>query len=146
MTLQIRTETVIRARRETIWNILTDLGSYGEWNPFIVESNGTISRGNTIRNTMKNGSGTITFSPTIIHVDSGVSFTWLGSLWIKSIFDGEHYFEIEELPDGACNLIHGERFSGLLSRLIFRAIGNQTRENFVAMNTALKQRAEAMEK
>jgi len=39
-------------------------------------------------------------------------------------------------------LSHGEYFSGWLHRLILGKIGEQTRQNFIAMNHALQQRAE----
>lgn len=45
MSLQIRTEIVIQASKEKVWSILTNLGAYPEWNPFIVSSKGSIEKG-----------------------------------------------------------------------------------------------------
>jgi hypothetical protein len=70
-------------------------------------------------------------------------FDWLGSLFIKGLFDGHHYFEIEELAPGQVKLSHGEHFSGLLGTTILKKIAEETRNNFIRMNGAIKQQAEA---
>lgn len=142
MNLQIRTEIVIEASKEKVWNILTDLDAYPQWNPFIVSSKGAIVLGTKLENTLKNGEKTIVFRPRILQVRPMEYFEWLGSLWFKGLFDGRHYFEIQEIGPGQVNLVHGESFSGLLSGMIFRQIGAETRNNFVKMNQALKARAE----
>jgi hypothetical protein len=64
-------------------------------------------------------------------------------LFIKGLFDGHHYFEIEELMPHQVKLSHGEYFSGLLSASILKKIAEDTRNNFIRMNNALKQQAEA---
>lgn len=69
-------------------------------------------------------------------------FDWVGNLWIKGLFDGHHYFEIEEINTNQVKLNHGENFSGILSGMILKKIGDQTRENFVKMNMALKEKSE----
>ncbi|MBN8680133.1 MAG: SRPBCC domain-containing protein [Chitinophagales bacterium] len=142
MSLQIRTEIVIQASKEKVWSILTNLGAYPEWNPFIVSSKGSIEKGARIENTLRTGDKTMTFKPVILEVRQGQYFEWLGSLWFKGLFDGQHYFEIQELGPNQVNLVHGETFSGILSGMIFRSIGEDTRNNFVKMNQALKARAE----
>jgi hypothetical protein len=82
------------------------------------------------------------FSPTVLSVVPYQYFDWLGSLFVKGLFDGHHYFEIDELAPNQVKLIHGEHFSGLLSGYILKKIGEDTRTNFIRMNTALKSRAE----
>ncbi len=138
----IRTEIVINASKEKVWNILSDLGNYAVWNPFIVQSEGQLQAGTKLKNTLQNGTKTIVFTPKVLSVIPNRYFDWLGSLWIKGLFDGHHYFEIEEISPNQVNLVHGENFSGLLSSLILKQIGSETRNNFVKMNQALKTRVE----
>lgn len=140
--MKIRTEIIINASKERVWGILTDFEKYRQWNPFIIQSQGQAIPGTYLVNTMKNGSGDITFKPKVLKVEQFSYFGWLGKLWIKGIFDGHHYFQIEELAPNQIKLIHGEDFSGILSNLILKKIGGQTRENFILMNTALKKLAE----
>jgi hypothetical protein len=140
--MRIKTEIVINAPATKIWNILTDLENYQDWNPFIIKSSGEVKVGKQITNTMKNGDKNMTFKPTICNVVENEYFDWLGSLWFKGIFDGQHYFSLEPLNDKQTKLIHGENFSGILRKMILKKIGTQTKENFVKMNHALKEFAE----
>ncbi len=140
--MEIKTEITINATKAQIWKILTDLEGYKNWNPFIIKSKGQVKEGNRITNTMKNGDKTMTFKPVILKVEENNYFEWLGSLWFKGMFDGRHYFKIESVSENQSRLIHGEHFSGLLSKMVLNKIGRQTEENFKKMNHALKKMAE----
>lgn len=146
MNKSIRTEIIINSSAETLWNILTDFESYQDWNPFIVEISGKLGKGNRLKNTLKNGDKTFVFKPVIIQLDPGKSFSWLGSLFFKGLFDGKHYFQIEELSQGQVKFIHGEDFSGIFSSVILKNIADDTRVNFIAMNQAIKRKAEDLTK
>lgn len=140
--MNINTEITINASKEKVWNILTNFSEYKNWNPFIIMSEGTLKKGSKLKNTMINGKGTMKFSPKILNVDNYKYFDWLGHLFFKGIFDGHHYFKIEEIKPGQIKMIQGENFSGLLSKIIMKKIGEQTRQNFIKMNDALKEKAE----
>lgn len=142
MNKQIKTEIVINASKQTVWAVLTDFAAYPAWNPFIVKIEGDLKLGGKLKNSLRSGNQTMTFKPTITELLPGERFSWLGSLFVKGIFDGFHSFQIEELAENQVKLIHGEQFSGLLSSFILKKIGEDTRNNFIAMNRALKERAE----
>lgn len=139
---QIRTEIIINASKEKVWNILTDFENYKNWNPFIINSFGKAVVGSKLTNTMKLDEKTQTFSPKILKVEEYKYFDWLGHLFFKGIFDGQHYFMIEELENNQVKLVQGENFSGIFSGLIMKSIGEKTIANFVKMNNALKRLAE----
>jgi hypothetical protein len=140
---EIRTEIIINASAQTVWNILTDLNAYALWNPFIVRASGIIEKGRHIQVSIKNDSSTFNFKPLILHSIAGQEFEWMGNFIIPGIFDGNHYFRIESMGNNQVNLIHGELFSGILAGFFYRKSGNSTRQNFIAMNQALKERAES---
>ena len=83
-----------------------------------------------------------TFKPSILVVDKEKEFRWVGHLFLKGIFDGEHYFLLEQLNEQEVKLIQGENFSGILSNPIMKMIGEKTISGFQKMNEALKERAE----
>lgn len=60
----------------------------------------------------------------------------------KGLFDGEHYFIIEDNLDGTSLFTHGEQFRGLLVGLLEKVLKN-TLKGFILMNEALKKRCEA---
>ena len=65
-----------------------------------------------------------------------------GSLFVRGIFDGHHYFKIEEIGNGTIRFTQGENYKGILSSIILKFIGKETQEGFEKMNFALKKLAE----
>ena len=141
---RIETQITIDATAEEVWRHLTDLDGYQAWNPFIVSAEGNVAVGQRLTNRLQSPGGrTMTFRPTVTEVQPQRSFEWLGRLGLPGIFDGRHRFELAETPDGSTQLVHSERFSGLLVRVLRRSLDRDTVAGFEAMNTALKTRAEA---
>lgn len=139
----IRTEIIINAAKETVWNLLTDFEQYPSWNPFLISVKGELQAGSRLQNTLQTSSRQFVFKPTVRKVVPGSYFDWLGSMFFKGLFDGHHYFGIEEINPGQVKLLHGENFSGVLVSFILRKVGDDTRNGFLSMNQALKQQAES---
>jgi hypothetical protein len=139
---RIVTAVDIDAPAVAIWQVLTDFAAYSEWNPFIRRIEGEPRIGARLRVTMQPpGRKPMTFRPTVRVAEPGHELRWLGRVLIPGIFDGEHAFIIEE-RQGGCRLRHEETFRGLLVPA-FGAMLKDTEQSFVAMNAALKRRAEA---
>lgn len=135
----VRTEVTISAPPAKVWSVLTDAAGYREWNPFLVDMKGKPAVGETLENTMQpEGGSAMTFRPTVLVADEGREFRWLGRLFVPRIFDGEHYFLLEETAEGT-RLIHGETFTGVL---LWAIDTDRFRADFERMNAALKARAE----
>jgi hypothetical protein len=145
MSKKLRTEIEIDAPAEKVWEVLTDFNRYEEWNPFIIKSKGEVREGAILINVMKNGEKTMTFRPRILEVRENEYFDWRGSLFFRGLFDGHHYFRIEDRGNNGVKLIHGEKFSGILSGPIFKSIRENTLESFRSMNEALKKRCESVD-
>lgn len=139
---EIKTGIEIKGSANQVWNSLLQKGN-ATWNPFIQKLEGTISEGSTIHVTLRgNDSRTMQFSPKVLQLDPNREFRWLGHLFFKGLFDGEHYFLIHDRGSNCVYFEHGERFTGLLSGLIFKLIGQDTRDSFIKMNQALKKHVE----
>jgi hypothetical protein len=141
-TKTISAEIIINASRERVWEILTSFSDYSAWNPFIISSRGEAIVGTRLDNVINNGGRKMTFHPKILRSEPYRYFDWLGSFLVKGIFDGHHYFRIDDLGDGMVRLTQGENFSGMLSGIILKSIESNTLRGFERMNEALKQRAE----
>ena len=123
---------------------MTDGAAFDEWNPFIKHLSGDLHVGSKLDVQVQAGDGApMTFAPEVLVADTAQELRWIGKLGIRGLFDGEHYFVLEEAADGATVLRHGERFSGMLTYALFALIGQDTQAGFEAMNVALKARAEA---
>lgn len=137
----IETAIDILAPPERVWEILTDFASYPSWNPFIVSAYGTPAVGAWLEiHIQPRGRRAIMFRPTVLVAEPNRELRWRGRLLMPGLFDGEHFFRIEE-RSGTVHFVHGETFSGLLVGLV-RGTLAATRTGIEAMNTALKERAE----
>ena len=135
-------ETMIEAPSTVVWDILTDLDKYEEWNPFIVSSEGEVAEGSRLRNQMRSPGGqTTTFKPTVTAVEANSYFEWLGRLGIPGLFDGRHQFKLEAVGERT-RFIQSEEFTGIMVPLFAKMLDNKTRAGFEAMNREIKKRAE----
>ena len=50
---------------------------------------------------------------------------WIGKLFVKGIFDGEHYFLLESVGPNGTHFTQGENFTGILSGLMMKMIGKK---------------------
>ena len=137
----LHTEIIINAPAEKVWNILTDFEKFPEWNAFILSIEGEQKVGAQLTVGLKNGNSTSVFKPKLVVYEKNKAFEWKGRLPV-GMFNGHHQFKIEKLSDTQVKFVHKEDFSGWLSGLIMKMIGEQTRHGFEAMNEALKNRAE----
>ncbi len=140
----IQTEITIDAPAEAVWQALTQSEDISSWNPFVKKLDGTIAVGETLAVTIQQPNGSaMDFAPTVLVADENRELRWVGRLGFKGIFDGEHYYVLEQQADGTTLFRHGETFRGMLVHVLYPLIGDSTTEGFKQMNAALKAEAEA---
>ncbi|MFY9637770.1 MAG: SRPBCC domain-containing protein [Methanobacterium sp.] len=139
---EIYSEIRINASPSIVWDIITDFDNFGKWNPFIREISGILKEGSEIHVFIKppNSNG-MKFKPRILKYDPENEIKWLGKLWIRGLFDGEHSLIIKKIDEDNVLFIQKERFNGLLVPL-FSNMLNNTKFGFQRMNEKLKQEAE----
>jgi hypothetical protein len=141
--MELRTELEIDAPPERVWAVLTDFSAYHEWNPFITSIGGELSVGEKLSVTLSPPEGRDwRFRPSLVVCDAPRELRWLGHLWFKGLFDGEHFFQCREAGSGRTRFVHGENVNGLLVKYVAGSLSNVAR-GFVYMNEALKRRVEA---
>lgn len=142
---EIRSEIVIAATPMTVWGVLTDFEKYGQWNPFIHSIKGEVVEGQRIKASIQPpGASGMTFTPVLLSVKPGKELRWLGKLFVKGLFDGEHIFELYTNTDGSTTFVQREQFSGILVPLFKKMLEVNTLAGFEAMNKKLKQVAEGI--
>jgi hypothetical protein len=145
MNHELHTTIDIDATPAIVWEILTDLTGYSDWNPFITSSAGRPEVGEKLINRMvPPGGKAMTFKPRVTVIEDGKTFEWLGRLVLPGVFDGRHRFELLATPTGGTRLIQAEYFGGVLVGFLRRSLNTETLQGFELMNVALKTRAEAV--
>ena len=137
--MNIETQIQINATAERVWNVFADFEKYPEWNPFVKSLTGEVAAGRQITVVLPE----MTFKPIVLRFEKNKELRWLGKLFFKGLFDGEHYFILQQNEDNFTTFIHGEHFSGLLVGLFKNKLKTDTKAGFEEMNEALKLRVES---
>ncbi len=137
------TEIEIEAPAVRVWEVLTDLASFPEWNPMIRRASGEVRVGSRLKVRFEpEGSKGHTFRPRLTVVEPGRELRWVGWPSLPGIFGADHYWIMEEMPGGKTRLLHGATAFGLTAPWLGRKLLRSTKRHFEAMNRAHKLRAE----
>ena len=139
---ELRTEIEIQASPDTVWQVLTDLDKYPEWNPFIHHAIGMAQVGKKVDITFKSGSKEMMLHCTVVKVEPNKELRWKYHVVLPVLFNGEHSFIIEQIDSNKVRFVDREIFNGILVSSQAKDIDTNSKQGFEAMDKALKARAE----
>ncbi|WP_171168245.1 SRPBCC domain-containing protein [Streptomyces sp. I05A-00742] len=132
----------IAAPPHRVWEVLTDLSAYPEWNPLIRQASGRIAVGDRLALTTVPSRGRArTVRPRLRAVVPDRELCWVSRLLVPGLLDRTHRFALADLNGGGTRVVQSERFTGVLVPLFGRVI-TRTVADFEALGTALRRRAE----
>jgi hypothetical protein len=135
----IRTETEINAPPDVVWDVLTELEAYPEWNPYHVRVEGGLDEGRKLEVEVHKPNGNqLTIHPKLQVAKRQRELTWGGG--VPGIFTGRHAFVLQPLSGGRTHLVHEESFKGIA--VPFAELGS-IEEGYQRVNAALARRCEA---
>ena len=141
--IELSASTEIDAPASAVWDALTDLARFAEWNPFIRTASGTPAVGARLRVRVQSSLPfRLVFRPTVLALEKDRELRWRGHFGARWLARGDHTFTIRPSGDGRVRFEQREVFAGLVPRLAARRLERETRRGFDAMNRALKERAE----
>jgi len=124
-----------------VWEILTDLARYAEWNPQILDTSGSTEPGGEITLVLALSDGPhMTVTAVIEDSEPGRSLTWRGNGPRPWMFQGYRRFDIEATGNRS-QVRHLEKITGLAAPLFSLRMGRQARRSHDALDTALQHRA-----
>ena len=139
---ELRTEIEIQASPERVWQILTDLAKYPEWNPSIHHAIGKAEVNEKVDIDFQPDSKGLKLHCTVVKAEPNRELCWKYHVILPGLFRGEHSFIIEPTGTNQVHFIDREVFDGLLVPLQAKAIDTDSRRGFEEMDRALKARAE----
>jgi len=148
MTADMTTFVDIEATPERVWQVLTDLPAYPEWNPFVISAEGTVAVGCRLSLTVELGNALMrrTMDFTVLEVAPPRRLRFRGRLtrWsLPGLLDVERTFTITP-RDGGARLWQQSFFRGALVPVITRFVNRESVASRGVMEAALEDRAEGM--
>jgi hypothetical protein len=139
---ELRTEIEIQASPDKVWQVLTNLDKYPEWNPFIHHAIGKAKVGEKVDITVSSGSKEMTLHCIVVKVEPNKELRWKYHVLLPALFRGEHSFIIKPIGNNKVRFVDQEIFNGLLVSSQTKNIDTNSRQGFEAMDKALKIKAE----
>ncbi len=134
--IEIETYIDLPYAAESIWQVLVDLATYPEWNPYHVRVEGVAERGARLEVEVHKPNGhRLVIHPRVIVAEPDRSLVWGGG--VPGIFRGVHRFDLEPLSENCTRLHHTEVFAGLF--VGYAELGS-IEAGYAAMNAALADR------
>lgn len=142
--LKINHRMTVNAPKETVWNVITDLETYGQWNSFVVACRSTLEEDTPIKMQVK----VLPFfampqKETIFEHRPGEKLSYGISIPMGALKSYRSH-EVKPLVPGAAEYISTFELSGWLSPLVGRLLGKQLRRGFQEMSEGVKERAQSI--
>ena len=137
--LRIDTGLAIAAPVADVWKVLTDLDRYADWNPYVVDAQGTGAAGSTVTVTTRptDADHETSYDVDVVAVGAPHRLEWEGGSPDRERFLTRHVWTLTETPDGT-DLHHYETFHGTDAQATFNTIKVGLRRDFERFNTGLK--------
>ncbi|MGB3693102.1 MAG: SRPBCC domain-containing protein [Spirulinaceae cyanobacterium] len=141
-----KTEIVINAPQQLVWEQVTDFAAYSDWNPFVLKIHGKFQVGETIcflENLKQFGQHWL--NADLLTIDRPNSFVWQGHFGAKFLFAVCHSFIFEAISKQQTRFMQIHENSGLLiPYLAWRGVYCVSYQGYLNYNQALKERCEKM--
>jgi hypothetical protein len=141
---ELRTEIQISSKLDKVWEILTDLPSWSDWNPIVSKIEGKLDLGAELSITMcdEKGNAGKHYTSIITALEENKRFNFIGKMMANFIFSADRRIELEDSQGGTL-FIQREIYTGLLVPLFWKKLNEQALPMLKSMNKALKKKAES---
>ena len=134
----------INAPADLVWDVLTDAGRYGEWNPFTTRIETDFQPGSPVRARVLLGRLPVNVAERTDAAEPPTLLTWKSVHWHPILLSAAKSQIIEPLGAGRCAYRTTDTMTGLLAPIVRMLFGGSILRGFEATATALKHRAEAL--
>ncbi len=138
----VRAEVEIDAPIEEVWQILTDVDGYAEWNPFTPDVKTTLELGTPVEMQVRLvGNFLITRTESITR-NAPFALGWDMQMGTPSILYAERVQQLTTIEGGRTRYISEDTFSGWLRPLVLGLFGRAMERGFTDCGLGLKKEAE----
>ena len=144
-TYEVRTDPIrINAPIDVVWNVLTDVERYGQWNPFTPQARTDFTIGSLVHLRVRMGLETMNITETLCAYEKPRLIGWhkaFGARWLLFAVREQH---LESLSESSCRYHNTDRLTGVLAPIVFLCFGGYMRRGFRDVAEGLKRYAEAL--
>ncbi|MEV5646623.1 SRPBCC domain-containing protein [Nocardia sp. NPDC052254] len=145
MAFEIDETVEIDAPVDVVWKVLTDLGSYGEWNPFVTECHSTLTPGDPIEMLVVLGGPKPRKQREYIRTNTpGIEFSYSMKPVPLGALHSRRSHTLTPLDGGRCRYRSHFQLGGWLGPVVSGAMGKALHSGFGGMTAAVKERAEQL--
>jgi hypothetical protein len=140
---EIHDEIIINVDPVRVWEVIMDFNSYPGWNS-LIEISGVAQEGEHLDITIKPpDEEEVTYRAEVLKLDPEREFRWQENMWKDDLaFISEHYIILEPMLNKTTKLIHGIKFTGILTPDIENYIDDNIRRGVDEFDLALKHESE----
>ena len=121
-----------------VWQVVSELEGWADWNPLYVKAEGTLRIGTQLTLTQAlEGRPTALLQPTIVDWVPDNQILWRLTQ-NGGLIQRLRYIEIDKLTEEACIFSNGEDWSGLLAGLVPADVRKALRRGYEAMGEAVR--------
>lgn len=134
----------INAPIDFVWEVLTDVEKYGEWNPFTSQARTDFKIGSPAHLLVRMGPTKFRITETVCAFEKPRLISWsreFGASWLLFAVREQH---LEPISDTSCSYHNVDLLSGVLSPIVSLFFGSYMRHGFGDVGVALKLRAETL--
>ena len=140
----VRAEIEIDAPAERIFDILTDLSAYPEWNPFTPRVESTLRRGDPVHLFVRLRGERISHRVEYVTRNERPSrLCWGTTIGAGFLLRAERCQNLTPIDERRTRFVNQDELRGWLAPLVMLAFGSAMQRGFESVATALKKRAEA---
>ena len=143
--LQFVETITIDAPPATVFEVITDLDRYAQWNPWIVDARGDAVEGGVLEATSRLGARRLKVRHRILTRRGDAEFRWCDLGWFTALAYGERARFLEPTRRGTAYRVE-LTITGIAWRLVKSMYGPDLAVGLAAETAALKERAEAVQR
>jgi uncharacterized protein YndB with AHSA1/START domain len=140
----IEHRVIIHAPANVVWQVLTALERYPEWNRYATEAQGTLEAGGEVEIVARLGNSTQRVKNRVLEIIPEQKLCWVSMNWYQFLVRGTRCRYLEAQPDGTTFFLERETMKGPVARIVVGLMHEQLAAGLQAECESLKAEAERL--
>ena len=142
---EVRTDRIqIHAPIEFVWDVLSEVEKYGDWNPFTPQARTDFNIGSPAHLLVRMGPRHFKVTETVCAYEKPRLIAWNKVFGVPQLLFAVREQHLEPVSESSCSYHNTDRLTGVLAPVVFLCFGGYMRRGFNDVGKGLKRYAETM--